>query len=189
MISVVAAIGIAWQLGVAQSAERPVIVASKPFGESYLLAEMFAQLLEARGLRVDRRPGLGATEIAFQALRAGSIDVYPEYTGTGLIAILGRQPVSSASEAYQIVSREFRARDGVRWLAPLGFENTYAIAVRRSTADSLHLSTLSDLARESRRLRAGLTPDFIGRADGLPGLARAYGLRFADVRTLGPAIT
>ena len=188
MIPVVAAMGIAWQLGAAQPAERPVVVASKPFGESYLLAEMFAQLLEARGLRVDRRPGLGATEIAFQALRAGSIDVYPEYTGTGLIAILGRQPVSSASEAYQIVSREFRARHGMRWLAPLGFENTYAIAVRRSTADSLHLSTLSDLARESRRLRAGLTPDFVGRADGLPGLAGAYGLRFADVRTLGPAI-
>lgn len=188
MIALVAVLGIACQLGGSQPAERPVVVASKPFGESYLLAEMFAQLLEARGLRVDRRPGLGATEIAFQALRAGSIDVYPEYTGTGLIAILGQPPVRSASDAYQIVSREFRARHGMRWLAPLGFENTYAIAVRRATADSLHLSTLSDLARESPRVRAGLTPDFIGRADGLPGLRRAYGFQFADVRALGPAI-
>ena len=67
---------------------RPIIVASKPFGESYLLAEMFAQLLEARGFMVSRRPGLGATEIAFQALRTNAIDVYPEYTGTGLLAIL-----------------------------------------------------------------------------------------------------
>ena len=167
---------------------RPIIVASKPFGESYLLAEMFAQLLEARAFRVDRRPGLGATDIAFKALRAGSIDVYPEYTGTGLLAILGQPPVQSASEAYHIVSREFRERYGIRWLAPLGFENTYAIAVRRATADSLRLATLSDLARASNRLRAGLTPDFIGRADGLPGLSRAYGLRFADVRPLGPAI-
>ena len=188
MIALLGAIGIVFQLGTATSSGRPVVVASKPFGESYLLAEMFAQLLEARGLRVDRRPGLGATEIAFKALRAGSIDVYPEYTGTGLLAILGRPPVHSASEAYRIVSREFRERYGVRWLAPLGFENTYAIAVRRSTADSLHLSTLTDLGRESRRLRAGLTPDFIGRADGLPGLARAYELHFADVRALGPAI-
>ena len=71
---------------------RPVVVASKPFGESYLLAEMFAQLLEARGIAVDRRPGLGATEIAFRALRTGAIDVYPEYTGTGLLAILGDEP-------------------------------------------------------------------------------------------------
>ncbi len=72
-----------------QSAGRPVIVASKPFGESYILAEMFAQLLEARGMRADRRLGLGATQIAYGALRTGAIDVYPEYTGTGLIAILG----------------------------------------------------------------------------------------------------
>src|SRR5262249_15261222 len=116
---------------------RPVVVASKPFGESYLLAEMFAQLLEARGIEVDRRPGLGATEIAFRALRTNAIDVYPEYTGTGLLAILGEQPVSSASVAYQRVSSEFLARYGARWLPPLGFENTYAISVRRATADSL----------------------------------------------------
>ena len=76
----------------AQDAARPVVVASKPFGESYLLAEMFAQLLEARGLRVERRLGLGATEIAFSALRTGAIDVYPEYTGTGLLAILHERP-------------------------------------------------------------------------------------------------
>jgi len=166
----------------------PVVVASKPFGESYLLAEMFAQLLEARGERVDRRPGLGATEIAFGALRSGAIDVYPEYTGTGLLAILGEQPLGTSGQVFQRVSREFRDRYGVRWLAPLGFQNSYAIAVRRPTADSLHLSTLSDLARASASLRAGLTPDFIGRADGLPGLQRAYGLRFRDVRALGPAV-
>jgi osmoprotectant transport system permease protein len=167
---------------------RPVVVASKPFGESYLLAEMFAQLLEARGVRVDRRPGLGATEIAFGALRTGAIDVYPEYTGTGLLAILGEQPLGSPAAVFQRVSREFRDRYGVRWLAPLGFQNSYAIAVRRATADSLHLATLSDLAHASGTLRAGLTPDFIGRADGLPGIARAYGVHFRDVRALGPAV-
>lgn len=168
--------------------ERPVIVASKPFGESYLLAEMFSQLLEARGLRVDRRPGLGATEIAFRALRSGAIDVYPEYTGTGLLAILGEPPLGNAAAVYQHVATEFRTRFGVRWLAPLGFQNSYAIAVRRATADSLHLATLSDLARASANVRAGLTADFIGRADGLPGLQRAYGMRFRDVRPLGPAV-
>jgi len=167
---------------------RPVIVASKPFGESYLLAEMFSQLLEARGMRVDRRPGLGATEIAFRALRTGAIDVYPEYTGTGLLAILGEPPLGDASAVYQRVASEFRARFGVRWLAPLGFQNSYAIAVRRATADSLHLRTLTDLARAGRSVRAGLTADFIGRADGLPGLERAYGLHFGAVRVLGPAI-
>ncbi|HEX4682201.1 MAG TPA: glycine betaine ABC transporter substrate-binding protein [Gemmatimonadaceae bacterium] len=166
----------------------PVVVASKPFGESYILAEMFAQTLEAHGMRVSRRPGLGATEIAFGALRSNAIDVYPEYTGTGLLAILHEQPLGDASTVFAHVSQEFAARYRVRWLPPLGFENTYAIAVRRRTADSLHLGTLSDLARASERLRAGLTPDFVGRADGLPGLERAYGLRFRDVRALLPAV-
>src|SRR5205809_6369857 len=93
-----------------QATPRPVVVASKPFGESYLLAEMFAQLLESRGLKVDRRVGLGATEIAFRALRTNAIDVYPEYTGTGLLAILGESPLGSPGAVYQRVSSEFRAK-------------------------------------------------------------------------------
>ncbi|HEV8178077.1 MAG TPA: glycine betaine ABC transporter substrate-binding protein, partial [Gemmatimonadales bacterium] len=154
---------------------RPIVVASKPFGESFLLAEMFAQLLEARHFTVDRRLGLGATEIAFKALRTNAIDVYPEYTGTGLLAILGERPSADPRQVFRQVSREFRERFGVRWLPPLGFQNTYAIAVRRETARKLGLATFSDLARVSRTLRAGLTPDFIGRLDGLPGLEKAYG--------------
>ena len=167
---------------------RPIVIASKPFGESYLLAEIFAQLLEARGFSVQRRQGLGATEIAFQALRTNAIDVYPEYTGTGLLAILGERPGPDPREAYRQVSREFRRRYGVRWLPPLGFQNTYAISVRRETARRYGLSTLTDLARVSRSLRAGLTPDFIGRPDGLPGIQKAYGIGFREVRALLPAV-
>ena len=173
---------------VAAQADRPVVVASKPFAESYLLAEMFAQVLEARGIPVDRRPGLGATEIAFGALRTGAIDVYPEYTGTGLLAILDEPPRSGAGQVFGRVSREFAARWGVRWLPPLGFENTYAIAVRGETAERYGLRTLSDLARASARLRAGFTPDFIGREDGLEGLREAYGLRPRSVRPLVQAV-
>jgi osmoprotectant transport system permease protein len=167
---------------------RPVVVASKPFGESYLLAEMFAQVMEARGIAVDRRLGLGATEIAFGALRTGAVDVYPEYTGTGLTAILHEQPSGDAGTVFGRVSREFEARWGVHWLPPLGFENTYAIAVRRETARRYGLRTLSDLARAAPRLTAGFTPDFIGRPDGLPGLAKAYGLRPRAVRSLVQAV-
>jgi osmoprotectant transport system permease protein len=167
---------------------RPVIVASKPFGESYILAEMFAQLLEARGLAVDRRPGLGATAIAYDALRRGAIDVYPEYTGTGLLVIVGDQPNSDPHAVFERVSSVCRTRDGTRWLPPLGFENTYAVAVRRGTADSLHLATLSDLARVAGQLRAGFTADFIGRADGLPGLASRYGLKLREVHALAPGV-
>ena len=170
----------------------PVVVGSKPFGESYLLAEAFAQLLELRGIAVERRPGLGATEVAFGALRTGAIDVYPEYTGTGLLAILG-EALDSAMRAdprktFSQVARSFDARFGVRWLAPLGFQNGYAIAVRRETASRLGLRTLSDLATAASSLTAGLTSDFIGRPDGLAGLAAAYGMRFGTVRPLSPAV-
>ena len=176
----------------AQRESRAVIVASKPFGESYLLCEMFAQLLESRGLSVERRPGLGATEIAFGALRSGAIDAYPEYTGTGLIAVLHDSlPDSVMSDSRAVfahVARRFADEYQVRWLPPLGFQNTYAIAVTRATASKYNLRTLSDLARESPRLTAGFTADFIGRSDGLVGLARVYGLRPRAVRPLAPAV-
>ena len=176
----------------AQRQSRAVIVASKPFGESYLLCEMFAQLLESRGLSVERRPGLGATEIAFGALRSGAIDAYPEYTGTGLIAVLHDSlPDSVMSDSRAVfahVARRFADEYQVRWLPPLGFQNTYAIAVTRATASKYNLRTLSDLARESPRLTAGFTADFIGRSDGLVGLARVYGLRPQAVRPLAPAV-
>jgi len=172
--------------------QRPVIVASKPFGESYVLAEMFAQLLESRGFTVDRRRGLGATEIAFGALRSGAVDVYPEYTGTGLVAILhDTLPDSVLADPRAVfahVSARFSSLYQTRWLPPLGFQNTYAIAVSRATANRYHLRTLSDLARESAHLSAGFTADFIGRSDGLVGLARVYGIRPRVVRPLAPAV-
>jgi osmoprotectant transport system permease protein len=124
--------------------------------------------------------------LAFRALRSGAIDVYPEYTGTGLLVLLGEQPRGTAADVYARVAEEFPHRFAVRWLPPLGFENTYAIAIRRRTSDSLGVRTLSDLARVSPRLRAGLTPDFTGRADGLPGLTRAYGIHAK--RALLPAV-
>ena len=174
---------------VATWAQRtPVIVASKPFGESFLLAEMFAQLLESRGIAVERRFGLGATEIAFQALRTEAIDVYPEYTGTGLVALLDQSPEGSAEDVFRTVSREFRERWGLHWLPPLGFENTYAIAVRRESAEADGLRTLSDLTRVSDGYIGGFSPDFIGRSDGLPGLQSAYGLRLQAQRSLLQAV-
>ncbi len=171
-----------------RATNAPIVVASKPFAESYILAEMFAQLLSAHGRRVELRLGLGGTDIAYAALRRGAIDVYPEYTGTGLVVVLGLPPAHDPTTVFATVARETAARDSVRWLPPLGFENTYAIAVRRTLADSLGLATLTDLARVGGSLRAGLTADFIGRPDGLPGLTAAYGIHFRSVRALLPAV-
>jgi osmoprotectant transport system permease protein len=169
-------------------AHRPVTIGSKPFGESYLLAEMFAQVLEARGIVVTRRFGLGGTEILFPAMVAGQIDVYPEYTGSGLRVILRQPPRQSSAEVFDLVSREFAARHDLRWLAPLGFENTYAMSVRADMAEQLGLRTLSDFAAVSERMRAGFTADFIGLDDGLPALRRVYGIAPREVNALAPAV-
>jgi osmoprotectant transport system permease protein len=170
------------------AAARPVVVGSKPFGESYLLAELFAQILEARGLTVTRRFGLGGTEIVFPALRQGAIDVFPEYTGSGLLVILKAPMATDPAAVFDTVSREFAARYDVRWLAPLGFENTYAMSVRTEMATRLGLRTLSDAARVSGQLRAGFTADFIGLPDGLPALRTTYGLAPVAVNALAPAL-
>ena len=172
----------------------PVVVASKPFGESYLLAEMFAQLLEDHHIAVKRLRGLGSTDIIFGALLAGGVDVYPEYTGTGLVAILhdtlAREALADPRRVFAHVAGAFGSRYGVRWLPPLGFQNTFALAVRASTARQYHLRTLSDLARESSHLIAGFTPDFVQRPDGLTGLATVYSdrIRPARVTPLLPAL-
>jgi osmoprotectant transport system permease protein len=167
---------------------RPVVVGSKPFGESYLLAEIFAQLLEARGLAVTRRFGLGGTEIIFPALQQGAIDAFPEYTGSGLLVILKAPLETDPAAVFDTVSREFQRRYDVRWLAPLGFENTYAMSVRTEMAERLGLKTLSDAARVSRDLRAGFTADFIGLPDGLPMLRSTYGFEPKSVSALAVAV-
>ncbi|MGH9382604.1 MAG: glycine betaine ABC transporter substrate-binding protein, partial [Thermoanaerobaculia bacterium] len=161
---------------------RDVVVASKNFPESRLLAEMFAQTIETEtGLTVDRRLGLAGTQVCFEALRSGAIDLYPEYTGTGLVSILGEEPTSDPAQAMARVRRAFRDRFALAWLAPLGFENAYEVAVPETLARRHELTTLSDLARVAPRLDAGFGFEFVERPDGLPGLREVYGLEFASV--------
>lgn len=170
---------------VAATPEKSIVVGSKNFMENRLLAEMFAQLIEARStVTVKRRLGLAGTQVCFEALKTGAIDLYPEYTGTGLVTILEKEPKGSARETLNTVRREFLARWNLWWLSPLGFENSYALAVPRKLAQKLNLRTISDLAKISSSLKAGFGYEFVKRADGLPGLQQLYGLKFEDVVTM-----
>lgn len=180
-------------LALAAPAGATVVVGSKNFEESRLLAEIFAQLLETRtGLAVERRLGLAGTQVCFEALRSGAIDLYPEYTGTGLASILGAQPrpgpEGDAAATLALVRREFLARWDLHWLAPLGFENAFELAVPRRLAEARGLATVSDLARISGDLDAAFGYEFAERPDGLPGLAAVYGLEFASVRRMQQAL-
>jgi osmoprotectant transport system permease protein len=159
------------------SGER-VTVGSKDFSESILLAEIAAQMLENRGLVVVRQFELGGN-LPHEALVSGRIDLYPEYTGTSYTAILHHQPISDPKSVYDQVKKEYADQFDVEVSSPLGFENTYAILVRGADARRLNLKTISDAVTHARQWQAGFGPDFIPRADGYPGLAKAYGLKFA----------
>ncbi len=164
-------------------------IGAKNFTESLLLGEMIAQLLEAHtDLDVERRYGLGGTMIAHNALREGAIDLYVEYTGTALTAILRSPSMSDPEAVYDHVSKVYAERFNLVWLKPFRINNAYALAVRRAAAREHGWTTISDIAREAGGLRAGFTPEFSQRPDGYPGLAEAYGLKFGRVYDLEAAL-
>ena len=166
-------------------AEGKIVVGSKNFAESRLLAEIFAQLLEEKtDLTVERRLGLAGTQVCFEALRSGAIDLYPEYTGTGLVSILDQPSEGDARTTLNRVRREFLDRWDLHWLAPLGFENAYALGVPRSLARERGLETISDLVAVAPELKAGFGFEFMDRPDGLPGLQETYGLELGSVQGL-----
>ena len=168
---------------------RTVRIGTKNFTEQLILGELMAQLIEeCTDLRVERRFNLGGTMICHGALKSGGIDLYAEYTGTALTAILKQSVIADPDQAHEIVTREYRQRFAADWLRPFGFNNTYAITVRKFDALSRNLRTISDLIAISGTLRAGFTAEFSERADGYPGLSRAYELQFREVRDLDPAL-
>jgi glycine betaine/choline ABC-type transport system substrate-binding protein len=157
---------------------RPVVVGSKNFTEQVILGEILAQLLEARNVPVERRLNLGGTLICHRAILAGDLDVYVEYTGTALTAIL-KEPVShDASAVYRQVRETYRRDLGLAWTDPLGFENTFAIAMKPETAKTLGIRTISDLKARGEALRPGAGHEFLEREDGFRGLVEAYDLEF-----------
>lgn len=164
--------------GVAATARPRVAVCTKDFTEQLILGELLSQELEARGVEVKRRFELGGN-LCFQALEAGEVDVYAEYTGTAYSALLGHAGQSDAPSVLRAVREELGTRAEVDVSDPLGFANDFAILMRASDRSARGVRTLSDLARVSPSLRAGFGQDFLSRADGYHGLVRAYGIVFA----------
>lgn len=159
---------------------KPVLIGSKKFPESQLLADMLTELVKQRGIPVDQRPGLGGTLIAFSALETGAIDVYVEYTGTGQQEILKEEGGdTSAQQVYKRVREQFEARWNLIWLDPIGFEDKYGLAMRAKAAADAHIKTISELVPAARGLAFGPTHEFLNRKDGYPRLKEIYGLEFA----------
>jgi len=154
-------------------------VGSKNFTEQFVLAELYAQALEANGVKVERKINLGGTLIAYKALEEKQIDMYPEYTGTMLIAVLKSEPMTDRKAVYDKVKTDYAAK-GLVVLNETPFQNTYNMVVRPETAAQYKLETLSDLAKVAGELKLGAGPEFRDRKDGLPGLKEKYGIVFKE---------
>jgi osmoprotectant transport system substrate-binding protein len=158
-------------------ARHGIVVGSKNFTEQVIVGEILAQQIERRmHVPVERYLNLGGTMLVHEAMVQGSIDLYPEYTGTALTAVLKRPPGTDAAAVLAEVRETYRTRWKLDWLPPLGFNNTFAMIVRGDAARAGNLETLSDAARAGP-WRLGVGAEFQQRADGLPGLLKTYGLR------------
>jgi glycine betaine/choline ABC-type transport system substrate-binding protein len=154
-----------------------LVVGSKNFTESILLGELAAQQIERRlHVPVTRRLSLGGTLLAHEALVAGKLDLYPEYTGTALTGVLKEAPAGDAAAVFDQVADAYRSRFHLEWLKPLGFDDTFAMVVRGADARAEKLATLSEAARRPRGWALGVGYEFLTRPDGLPGLQKAYAL-------------
>ncbi len=166
-------------LGGCGGQSEKIVVGSKNFTEQKILGHMFAELIEAHtDLAVERRVGLQGTLVCFNALKEGDIHLYPEYTGTGLTAILEEAVISDPEDAYAHVKSEFGRRWDLAWLAPLGFNNTYTLTMRRKHAADLEITRISDLRDHADDLKPGFDHEFMSRPDGYDPLTEAYGFRF-----------
>lgn len=171
------------------SPKAKLVIASKNFTEQLILGELMAQLIEEQtDIYVVRRFNLGGTMICHSALVNGEIDIYAEYTGTGLTVILKKEVLSDPDEAFKVVAREYRNQFDIEWLQPFGFNNTYAITVRKRDSHLHGWGKISDLTSAAPDLRAGFTSEFAERPDGYPGLQKVYGYNFGDVRDLDPTM-
>jgi osmoprotectant transport system substrate-binding protein len=174
-----------------------VKIGSKDFTEQRILGEIYALVLEHAGLGVDRRLGLGGTPIAQQGLLQGDIDLYPEYTGTGLLTILKESPkafkgdtiAATQRNIFEAVRKGYEEKFNLVWLNPAPLNNTYTFVLKEETAEKFNLLTLSDLWARGSTLTFVGTPEFQVREDGLPGLESIYGKSpFKNYKAVDPGL-
>lgn len=170
------------------SSEEPktVVIASKPHSEQYILAEMLSLLIENHtDIKVEKKLGIGGgTSNIHPAMLSGDFDIYPEYTGTGLLFVLKEDLITDPDELYKRVQDRYLEEYNIKWLGLYGFNNTYALAVKESTAQTYNLETYDDLALASKDLVFGAEYDFFERDDGYEALKDAYGFEFKDTKEM-----
>src|SRR6201998_250486 len=161
--------------------QRGIVIGSKFFTEQVVLAELLAQHIEARtGIPVERKTNLGGTLLVQKAMLAGELDLYVEYTGTALTAVLNETPQGDSKSVYERVKKEYAERFGLEVTEPLGFENTFAMVIRGDDAKKFNLEKLSDITALAPKWRAGVGYEFLERPDVFNGLCERYNLKFGE---------
>jgi osmoprotectant transport system substrate-binding protein len=163
-----------------------IVIGSKDFTEEFIVAEIYAQLLEKAGFKVTRKLNLGGTPVAQAAITKGDIDMYPEYTSTGLLTVLKMQPIQDPQQTFNTVKGEYEKQFKLTWLTPAPFNDTQALAMTQDGSTKNGVTSFSELSQKAPQLVLGGPAEFIEREDGLKGLQKAYGgFQFKDVKQLG----
>lgn len=187
-IAIVACAGGGGETG-SDAASGPIRVGSKDFTEQFIIGEMYALALENAGFDVERKLNLGGTPVAHESLLNDEIDLYPEYTGTGLLTVLKLPADSDQQAVYETVSESYQSQFDLVWLEPAPMNNTQALAMTQEKAAELGISTISDMAAQAGDLVMVGPPEFQAREDGLPGIQAAYGdFQLQEYKAVDPGL-
>lgn len=171
------------------SSSGSIRVGSKDFTEQFIIGEMYALVLEKAGFQVERKLNLGGTPVAQAGLVNDEIDLYPEYTGTGLLTVLKLPANSDQQQVFDTVSKAYKEQFNLVWLDPAPMNNTQALAMTRAKADELGIKTISDMAAQASSLILVGPPEFQAREDGLPGIQKAYGdFQLKEYKAVDPGL-
>ncbi len=168
-----------------------VVIGGKNFTEQDILVYLMKGIIEGKTeVKVKAKAYLGGTNVVSQAIERGDLDIYAEYTGTALVSILGEKYSPSDPEVvYEKVKDMYEAKKQIIWLKPFGFNNTYTLSMRTEQANALGIETLSDLAKQSAKLRLGATHEFLERDDGYKNVQAVYGMQFSSPAGMDPGLT
>lgn len=172
--------------------KKPTItVGSKEFTEQIVLGHMIAELLKDAGFTVNDKIGLGGTMVVAKALESGDIDVYAEYSGTGLLTILKHELIPNPDENYNYVKDEYKKQFNLVWLDRMGFNDTYTLTMKADKAKELGITSISDLAAKGADLKFGSGQEFLTRPDGYPAISKTYGFEFKkeNIKAMDVALT
>lgn len=175
LLAVLTAVMIVACAGGTGSSTAAIKVGSKDFTEQFIIGEMYALVLEKAGFTVERKLNLGGTPVAQAGLMSGEIDLYPEYTGTGLLTVLKLPAQSDRQAVFDTVAKNYKEQFDLVWLDPAPMNNTQALAMTRAKAEQMGITTISDMAAKASELTLIGPPEFEVREDGLPGIKKAYG--------------